>query len=176
MSAERLVYAHLMEKRAGGFRRGGVPEVTSFMAPSENPFGRFDAGGGWIPPSPSTASRRPSVRSKGSLRSFMVSHADQREIVAESGIERDVVATLLADRRISKVEDQPPAVKLRLGDRQIRRTFDFRATLHDGRRVAIAVKPKNKIKSSGIETVIALAEQQIPQFADRFMIVDAMRQ
>lgn len=172
MSAERLVYAHLMEKRTGGFQRREIPATTSFMTPSANPFGKYDADGGWIPPSPSTASRRPSARSKGSLRSFMVSHEDQREIVAESGIERDVAATLLADRRITLVEDQPPPVKLKLGDRKIRRTFDFRVTLQDGRRVAMAVKPRDKIKPSGIETVIELASQQVPQFADRFMIID----
>lgn len=172
MSAERRAYAHLMEKRAGGFQRGAIPTSTSFMAPSENPYGRYDAGGGWIPPSASTASRRPSVRSKGSLRSFMVNHGDQREIVAESGIERDLAAVLCADRRIVHVEDQPPPLRLRIDDRQVRRTFDFRVTMRDGRRIAIAVKPAAKIERSGIQTVIDQAENQAPWFADRFMIVD----
>ncbi|MEA1653026.1 TnsA endonuclease N-terminal domain-containing protein [Nitrospirillum sp. BR 11164] len=93
-------------------------------------------------------------------------------IVCESALELECAKILLTDPRVKHVQDQPPSVTyVRPDGTHHRHTFDFLATLTDGQRVAIAVKPAAKIESSGIQKTVALIEQQSKgALADRFIV------
>jgi hypothetical protein len=126
----------------------------------------------WIPPSASRASRRPALKSTGSVRGYLVNPTTNREIVYESTLERDLAYILLAQPGVEDIHDQPEAVKYVDSDGINRRhTFDFIVELTDGSRTAIAVKPAPKVASSGIAKTVDLIRQQCSRdFADRFEV------
>lgn len=98
------------------------------------------------PPLSSRATRRISSRSRASLRGALVAQlpADDhpRRIVFESKLEQRVLYLLMARRDIHDIWDQPPAITYLSGSgREMRHVFDFLATLINGRRIAVAVKP-----------------------------------
>ena len=62
----------------------------------------------WQPPRPSTASRTPPKRGKGSFRGATADPVENREKVFESyRLERGLFLMLLADRCVARVQDQP---------------------------------------------------------------------
>ncbi|WP_416355910.1 hypothetical protein ACLNGM_17525 [Aureimonas phyllosphaerae] len=116
---------------------------------------RVDGTRLWVPPKSSRGSRRPPTKNVFSVRGVIIDPATNREIVYESTLERDLLCILLADRRVASLLDQPPAVEYFDDTGRIRRhTLDFMATLRDGRRIWIAVKPQARVISSGIEETL----------------------
>lgn len=171
MSA-RILIQHLHDRRTGVATAAALPATTTFLAPSGCPSGRHLANGVWAPTGDSIASRRPPARSRGFCRGSVVDFAANRALVYESGLERDFACMLMADRRVVRIHDQPPAVVYETPDGHLRKhTFDFLVTLRDGLRVAFAVKPSVRVGKSGIEDVLALVRRQAPKgFADRFLL------
>ncbi|EEY07033.1 conserved hypothetical protein, partial [Brucella pinnipedialis M163/99/10] len=106
----------------------------------------------FVAPQSSRSTRHISPRSKASLRGTLIAQlpADDhpRRIVFESKLEQRVLHLLLACRNVHDIWDQPPFVTYRNAEgKQKRHVFDFLATLKNGRRVAIAVKPSSRAKS-----------------------------
>jgi hypothetical protein len=88
----------------------------------------------------------------------------RREIVFESILERDLAYILLANKRVEDIRDQPEAVEFVDHYGEVRKhTFDFIADLKDGSRTAIAVKPAQKVGSSGIGETLDLIRAQLPR-------------
>ncbi|GAA0571219.1 TnsA endonuclease N-terminal domain-containing protein [Caenispirillum bisanense] len=106
------------------------------------------------------------------MRGTLVDQASGRELVFESRLERGLAEILLARRDVSHIADQPPAVHYMTPDGRTRgHTFDFLVTTVDGKRLAIAVKPEAKVKSSGIQTTLSLVRAQIgSRFADAYLL------
>lgn len=100
----------------------------------------------FVHPGASRSTRHISPRSQASLRGTLVAQlpADRhpRRIVFESKLEQRVLHLLLARPDIHDIWDQPPAIAYRDAKGQHKRhVFDFLASLTNGRRIAIAVKP-----------------------------------
>lgn len=171
--SERRIYEHLIELREGR-DEPQLADRTSLLMPDMPVSGRYirtEFGTAWSSPSPSTASRLPPARSRGFCRGAMVDPNSNRALVFESSLERNLALMLMADRRVTHIQDQPEAVHYRTPDGRFHRhTFDFLATLVDGTRVAIAVKPTAKVERSGITAVLDLIRTQVPNFADRFVL------
>ncbi|PAU98837.1 TnsA endonuclease N-terminal domain-containing protein [Paracoccus salipaludis] len=97
-------------------------------------------------PLPSRATRTPPPRSRASSRGHIPSRtaADARLRLRhfESKLEQNVLYLLLSRADVVDVWDQPPPISY-ADSHGKRRThvFDYLATLTDGRRIAIAVKP-----------------------------------
>ena len=182
---EKRAIEHLRAVQSGNaeFR---VPDEPYYLAPDQPIVGRYvrvteDANkdrscgsataGTWVwqPPEPTTASRRPAKRHKGSFRGSSVDPLENREKVYESyRLEYGQLWILMADPRVVEIHDQPPPVTFVTAEgRERQHTFDYRAVFRNGRRVAYALKPSERVERTGIETTLALIRQQsLVGFAD----------
>lgn len=127
----------------------------------------------WLRPSRSTGSRRPTPRTKGSVRGDQYDVRTNIELGFESMEEHKFGMLLKADRDVIKIEDQPKAVKFwRPGaEKKTEQTLDYRATFSSGLRIGFAVKPLTKLEESGIVDDVAYMRLQCSDFADDFCAV-----
>lgn len=127
----------------------------------------------WRPPGPSMASREVHSSSRGACRPSIVGGAIPREIRCESGLERNVGLALLAHPQVVDLQEQPPAVTWRDAAGHSRlHTFDFLATLDNGRKLAIPVKPAAIAARKRFADQLALIAAQLPRgFADGVLLV-----
>jgi hypothetical protein len=95
-----------------------------------------------------------------------------REFVFESKLERGFIYISLASDLVEDYLDQPPPVDFVDGSgRTATHTFDALLTLRDGTRVAVDLKPKEKVDKSRILEVHRLIEAQVgTAFADVFLL------
>jgi hypothetical protein len=118
-------------------------------------------------PTPSLGARRPPVSSKAQcLVDLLVKDADGslRELPVESWLERNVALILFYRTDIARVVEQQPVVPFSDVDGKSRKhIFDFLVTCHDGRRIAIAVKPKVIADRIGMRDFIARIAAQMPR-------------
>ncbi|OJX82928.1 MAG: hypothetical protein BGO92_04955 [Magnetospirillum sp. 64-120] len=169
--SERTILFHLLNIRAG------LDEEAICMGNASNNIlgtraSSLEADVIWRTTSPSSASRRPSLRGRVSVRGALVDRMNGRELVFESRLERGLAEMLMARRDIRAIIDQPPAVKYTTADGRTRsHTFDFLAITTNGIRLAIAVKPAATVERSGIqETLDRIREQVGPRFADAYLL------
>lgn len=126
----------------------------------------------WLTPGESTATRRPPARTKGHARGYLVDDRTNRSVSFASTYEMTCALMLLTNPAVVDIEDQPPAVTY-IGADEIEHetTFDYRATLRNGVQIAFAVKPRDKVKSSGIEDVLKRVRPNLQGFADTAVLV-----
>jgi hypothetical protein len=112
------------------------------------------------------------MRTRGHYRARLVDTGENRQKVVESTLEDGFLSILRAHPNVQRVDEQPPAVTYVTDEGETaRHTFDFRALLTDGRRIAYAVKPSRKVQQRGLDRTIArIREQVLPGFADLAMI------
>lgn len=127
----------------------------------------------WNPPGASITTRRVHGKSKGACRPSIVGGAIPREIMCESGLEKKVAHALLTHSQVADLQEQPPAVAwIDAAGNRHRHTFDFLATLKDGRKLAVAVKPRDPAERHRLADVLALIAKQLPRgFADGVLLV-----
>lgn len=122
-----------------------------------------------VPPAPPRGTRIPSLRSASQARARLVADGDRHEMRVESGLEYKAAQILLARRDVVDVQEQPAAVSYvdDAGQRH-QHTFDFRATMRDGRRVFVEVKPEDIAERIGLNGLLRTIASQVPQgVADR---------
>ena len=128
----------------------------------------------WVPVQPSTASRSVPIRTKGSFRVDRVLLRENRVLSSESMVEANVAAVVETLPNVASLRDQWPCVSY-VDEHGIERehTFDFHVTLVTGRRIAICVKPFDKVQESGLLNVLRLIKQQsaLGRFADEVVIL-----
>jgi hypothetical protein len=144
---------------------------TSTNTPSDVPGTHYTTiATAWRPPAPSRGTRKISRRSKGSSRAVVIGY--DREIHCESEMERKCALMLLARPDVADVVEQPPAVIYRDTDgRTKRHTFDFLATMVDGSKTAIEVKPAAKVEKYGWRERLARIARHADGLADKFVVV-----
>lgn len=112
----------------------------------------------------STASRKLSLRSKGSQKGAFVAPGDRRQIQIDSGIEKGGGLFIGTLPDVVRLDDQPPSVRYVDCDGEPKRhTFDFLAHFADGRRIFIAVKDEAHAAKHDIAGFLAHIAPQIPQ-------------
>lgn len=141
------------------------PDIACHIPPNENacrnPSAHIERR--YTSPFPSTASRRISFRSRGSLRGAFVIPGDRRCLTVESHIENDVALVLLSQYGLVRLDDQPPPVPIVHPDgRPGQHTFDFRAHFADGRRVLIAIKDEDHAIKHDVVGFLRHIAPQIP--------------
>jgi hypothetical protein len=125
----------------------------------------------WIPPGESLGERDFPFASKASERGFVVAYG--RRISYESGLERGFILAYLAQRATKSVIEQSPRFEYvdedDVGHEHI---FDLLVILHNGKRIAVDVKPHAKLKSSGLKALHdRIAGQMSPDIASELLIV-----
>ncbi len=96
-----------------------------------------------------------------------------REIMCESGLEKSAAVCLLTHPSVRNLIEQPTAVEwLDASGKKRRYTFDFIARLKDGRRLAVAVKPRYHAKRQRLDQQLELIASQLPRsFADGVLLI-----
>jgi len=126
----------------------------------------------WRKLKPSRATRAISRRSRGSSRALIAPQNLSHEIACESALEFKFVQVALTRSDVVDIWDQPPRVNYRDSAGKLRgHTFDFLVTMADGARVAVEIKPYEKVVKYGWRALIAAIGKQNPKFADRFILV-----
>jgi len=120
-------------------------------------------------PGRSRATRAISRRSKGAGRAVLVGGRVPRQILCESLLEHRAATILLARRDVADIWDQPPAVTYEDETGRHKHTFDFLVELHDGRRIAIAVRPEHR--AHDLRKTVTTIAAQIRDFADEFLVL-----
>lgn len=127
-------------------------------------------------PLPSSALRRPALKSPISVRGFLVaklpSAPEGRQIFFESGRERNFILLTLARQDVVNIEEQ--SVSVRYTDsrgRLAKYTLDFLVTLADGKKIGVEVKPADKAQDPALVEKLSLIEPMlVPQHADEFRL------
>lgn len=109
----------------------------------------------WQPTEEPTPSRWYPARTKAHVRGTITSPVTQRAITYSSTYEMDLAYMLLANRRILKVQDQPQPIMLERDDRERSHTIDYLASLDNGYRVHVAVRPTWLIEKDDLADTIA---------------------
>lgn len=126
-----------------------------------------------VRPKASRTTRPISLRSKASFRGCRVGARDDREVFHESSLEDALGLILEADRSVERYEEQPPAVTYVDDDGSPHKhTFDIRATLRCGTRIAYAVKASKRVEPTRTRRILELIEEQVgTRFADEYVPV-----
>ncbi|WP_454917711.1 hypothetical protein [Xanthobacter sediminis] len=122
-------------------------------------------------PERSRASRAIALRSIASYRGTIVDPVRNRAFNYESQLERDFLYVALASRDVADVHEQPPPVFYMDHSGRRQHTFDALLHLHDGRRIAVALKPSGRITASGVRNTLDLIRAQVGSaFADLYVL------
>lgn len=128
-------------------------------------------------PEGSRSTRRIARRSKASLRGNMVAMLPgferPRILQFESALEYAFLCLMLVRDDIHHVWDQPPAIKyIGVDGRPAKHVFDFLLTLVGGEKIAIAIKPMDRVLSRNFVTELERITSSVPkQFADRVLLI-----
>jgi hypothetical protein len=125
-------------------------------------------------PEPSRATRTIHASSKGSLVGALVAGTGVgRVMVYESGLELKTLLLLTTNPDVVDVWDQPPAVSyVDPSGKERSHTFDFLATMADGSKTAIDVKPYKRAEKIGFASTLRLIGGQLPAgYAHRICLV-----
>ncbi len=126
----------------------------------------------WVPPGPAPQSRLPGSRSLYAARpTAPLRDGSLGEL--ESLLELNAVVVLEARPDVTEVRLQPPAVSY-VDDEgsQRRHTVDLLATMRDGTRIAVLIKPSALARTRGTRRLLALLAAQVPRtFARRWMLL-----
>jgi hypothetical protein len=129
----------------------------------------------WIPPGQSIGERDFPFASKASGRGFIIAY--DRRIPYESRHERGFILAYLAQRATKSVIEQSPRFEYVDDDGVCHEhIFDLLVILHSGKRIAIDVKPHERLQSSNLRGIHDLiAGQMSPDIADELLIVTDKR-
>lgn len=128
-------------------------------------------------PEPSRATRSIARRSKASLRGSMVVKLpgfDRPRIIQfESVLEYTFLCLILMRSDIHHIWEQPPAVAYAgAGGRSAKHIFDFLVTTTIGERIAVAIKPMQRvIQQNFVAELERVAAATPKQFADRIVLI-----
>lgn len=131
----------------------------------------------YLGPEPSHATRTISRRSKASLRGALVAMLPgferPRIIQFESTLEYAFLCLMLVRTDIHLIWDQPAAVQYAdAGGLPTKHVFDFLVTKTCGERVAVAIKPMQRvIQQNFVSKLERIAAATPKQFADRVMLI-----
>lgn len=131
----------------------------------------------YIGPEPSHATRAISRRSKASLRGALVvklpGFERPRIIQFESTLEYAFLCLMLVRTDVHHIWDQPTAVQYAdASGLPAKHVFDFLVTTTRGERVAVAIKPMQRvIQQNFVSELERVAAATPKQFADRVMLI-----
>lgn len=94
----------------------------------------------------------------------------RREMRCESILEKKIAMRLLTDSRVVSLEEQPAPVSYRDADgKECKHYFDFLATMNDGRRIAIAVRPEKRAEK--VRSLLPMIAADSKGFADAMCVM-----
>lgn len=137
----------------------------------------YDDDDFYRPPAPTTAGLMFPARSKLTVRGFTLAMtpADQywRQITSASQGERETCLLTLAMPNLWNLFDQPKPVSfVDVDGKQRTHRFDYLAEFKGGKRVAIAVKPQERVERLNFKATLCAIERDLSVgFADKVFLV-----
>lgn len=137
----------------------------------------FENDDHYRPPSPTVAGLMFPARSKQTVRGFTLAKtpAEQhwRQIISASQGERETCLLSLAMPNLWNLIDQPKPVSfVDVDGRQRTHRFDYLAEFKNGRRIAIAVKPAERVERLNFKATLQAIKRDLPiGFADQVALV-----
>lgn len=131
----------------------------------------------YLAPEPSRASRDVVRRSKASLRGSMIAKLPAfdrpRVIQFESMLEYRFLCLMLVRTDVHDILEQPPAIQYRRADGSpASHVFDFLVTLTGGERIAVAIKPAERVVRRDFVIELGHVAAAMPKhFAHRIKLV-----
>jgi transglutaminase-like putative cysteine protease len=125
----------------------------------------------WVPPARSTATRKYPGRTKGHSRGALVDPKTNRAVTFASAIEMRCAVIMIASPHIAEVYDQPPAIQYRDKNGRVRKHTPDYLVVGPGGKCAIAVKPRRRVKKSGIKDIIKRVKPNLGDYADDFILL-----
>jgi hypothetical protein len=180
MTKTKIAAVRVKMNRAGLKPDRIIPETTQYLSADQAHVGHTIAaangsltGDLWIGTAASTGTREPDKKNVISFRGAAQHHGDNRKLVVESALEKRVAALLMARNDVVELRDQYPHVWWADADGKLcEHTFDFWVKLIDGRRIAIAVKPAARVRSSRVvQKLRQIAAQGIGDAADEVALI-----
>ncbi|WP_313555811.1 TnsA endonuclease N-terminal domain-containing protein [Agrobacterium cavarae] len=176
----------LKEKKFGLDRKELVEAETSPVVPDDfcaeevvyemNDMGEREAIERFVPPTRSTATRKPPARTKGHSRGSMVDPRTNRAITFASAHEWRCALILLASPEIAEVYDQPPAITyVDAEGKKVKHTPDYLAVSRSGKKCAIAVKPSRRVEKSGIVDTLDRIKPILGDYADDIILLTELQ-
>jgi|GEM_PF-1414896 len=172
LRARRAILDRVRYSRAGVAPDDKVPGATVYLQPDAEHVGltgrdALDIGEVWMEATPSSGLRSVDHVSKSSFRGHVPYRGQNSSLSAESMIEARLAKILQVHRSVIEIRSQYPRVQY-VDDGTLRETvFDFWVMLSNQQRVAVAVKPARKVRSSGIlRTLRLVSDQGIGGYAD----------
>jgi len=129
------------------------------------------------PPAPTTAGLMFPARSKFTVRGFTLAMTPAemywRQFISASQLERVTCLLALADPNLWNLHDQPrPVSYIDASGRQRMHRFDWLAEYRDGSRVAMAVKPGERVEKLNFRSTLAAIRRDLPKgFADKVCLI-----
>lgn len=129
------------------------------------------------PPEPTTAGLMFPARSKFTVRGFTLAMTPAemywRQIISASQRERSTCLLALADPNLWNLHDQPhPVAYIDAVGRQRTHRFDYLAEYRDGTKVAMAVKPSERVERLNFRSTLAAIRRDLPKgFADKVCLI-----
>ncbi|MBM1689274.1 hypothetical protein [Sulfitobacter geojensis] len=130
---------------------------------------------GFIVPDPSRSSRKINWRSRASCRGTIVLSLNSRQqvVVYESLLELMCILLISSRGDLADVWDQPEPIRFTLPDgSHHEHTFDYRVTLTDGLRYAVAIKPIHHVEKYDFDLKLGYICAALPDaFADEVILM-----
>ncbi|MEP1539087.1 MAG: hypothetical protein ABJQ34_18660 [Paracoccaceae bacterium] len=120
---------------------------------------------GFIVPGPSRSSRKINWRSRASCRGTLVLSLSSRQqvVVYESLLELMCILLISSRGDLADVWDQPEPIRFSLPDgSRHEHTFDYRVTLADGLRYAVAIKPIHHVEKYDFDLKLGYFRAALP--------------
>ncbi|NOC46109.1 hypothetical protein [Ruegeria sp. HKCCD7559] len=129
------------------------------------------------PPEPTTAGLMFPARSKFTVRGFTLAMTPAemywRQIISASQHERATCLLALANPNLWNLHDQPrPVSYIDAVGRQRSHRFDYLAEYRDGSKVAMAVKPAERVEKLNFRSALTAIRRDLPKgFADKVCLI-----
>ncbi|MGZ9720303.1 hypothetical protein [Rhizobium miluonense] len=165
MRPEHFIKQHMLNRQNGIEVDFSIPDATVWANPT--------SPRGYAPVLPSLGNRKPSPKSPFNYRGNQPSLDGQRIMYFESSVELKAGRIFRASRDVQELREQWPTVDYLGHDGQRHKhTFDYWVRRADGKRVAIAAKPFERLLELGTLRILRQIQRMgIPQYADSVSVV-----
>ncbi|WFU04549.1 hypothetical protein QA648_28365 (plasmid) [Rhizobium sp. CB3171] len=165
MRPEHFIKQHMLNRRNGVEVDFSVPETTVWANPTLPP--RYG------PVLPSLGNRKPSPKSPLNYRGNQPNLDGERMMYFESSVEQKAGRIFRASPDVKELREQWPTVEYVGADGQRHKhTFDYWVRRPNGKRVAIAAKPFEKLVRLGTLRILRQIKRMgIPEYADSISVV-----
>lgn len=135
--------------------------------------GRTEMVETWVPPIPKAeGSHMPPRRNRFNARAFIPDVGTNIQIGNASWLELKCAMHFMANRRVVRIEDQALTIGY-VDEADVKRSHrcDFLITFDNGKKLAVAVKPDDRVEARGLDKLLRILRSNLHGAADDIIIL-----